>query len=97
MVSGKEAAILGAVAVIIGAIVQLLKSNLFNNLDPKYKKALPAISLGLGVAFTVTQGLASGVPMDQLLTLVLQGLGLGAAPVVAHETLLRDNSAPPSA
>jgi hypothetical protein len=92
----KQIAILTGVATVIGAITQLLKSQVFNGLDPKYKKALPWISMGLGVIYCVCSGLLAGMPVSDLLVQVVQGLAVGAAPVTAHEALMRDNTPPTS-
>lgn len=73
----------GVTAVIIGAIVRVLKSD--TPLATVPARFRPWLALGLGVVSGVLQAIASGTPWMQALT---SGIGAAATAIVGHDVLV---------
>lgn len=85
---------LGLASVAIGGAVRMLKSDSMNAVIVRFggkpipKRALPWVSLGLGVTAGVIAGLQQGHDIISTLTDAVAGLGSGVFAVAGHELLI---------
>jgi hypothetical protein len=89
---------IGSIALLVGLIIRLIKTDKINSVLEKFKisipkEVLPFLAIALGIVLSVLQSKTTGVSWGVAFSKVLNGLISGAIAIAGNETLVHGSQA----